>query len=48
MDEVLADEGFEVTPSLTIEPIDDILEIDPDIIIVDDHIRGTKKRIRGD
>ncbi|WP_159732537.1 response regulator [Sphingobacterium sp. 18053] len=43
MDEVLADEGFDVTPSLTTEPIEDILEIDPDIIIVDDHIRGTKK-----
>ena len=43
MDQVLEEEGFEVTASLTTEPIDKIDEIDPDIVIVDDHIKGEKK-----
>ncbi|QQT32904.1 response regulator [Sphingobacterium multivorum] len=43
MDEVLVDEGFDVIPSLTIEPIEELEAIDPDILIVDDHIKGSKK-----
>ncbi len=43
MDEVLEDEGFDVTPSLTTEPIENIEDIDPDVVIVDDHIKGDKK-----
>ncbi|AIM37059.1 hypothetical protein KO02_10395 [Sphingobacterium sp. ML3W] len=43
MDEVLTDEGFDVTSSLTTEPIDNIEKIDPDIVIVDEHIKGGKK-----
>ncbi|PQA97766.1 hypothetical protein B0A69_00025 [Chryseobacterium shigense] len=43
MDQVLEDEGFDVTSSLTTEPIEKIDEIEPDIVIVDDHIRGDKK-----
>lgn len=43
MDQVLEDEGFDVTSSLTTEPIEKIDEIEPDVVIVDDHIRGTKK-----
>ena len=43
MDEVLVDEGFDVTSSLTTEPIEKIDEIDPDVVIVDDHIMGDKK-----
>ncbi|WP_164465189.1 response regulator [Chryseobacterium lactis] len=43
MDEVLEDEGFDVTPSLTTEPIENIEEIDPDVVVVDDHIKGSKK-----
>ncbi|MDQ0593855.1 two-component system response regulator VicR [Chryseobacterium ginsenosidimutans] len=43
MDEVLKDEGFEVTASLTTEPIEKIDQIEPDIVIVDDHIKGKKK-----
>lgn len=43
MDEVLEDEGFDVTASLTTEPIDRIEEIKPDAIVVDDHIKGKKK-----
>lgn len=42
MDEVLTDEGFEVVPSLTTEPIEQLEEIDPDVVIVDDHIKGKK------
>ncbi|WP_316798268.1 two-component system response regulator [Pedobacter frigidisoli] len=42
MDQVLEEEGFEVTPSLTTEPIENIDEIDPDLVIVDDHIKGDK------
>ncbi|MNK04005.1 Transcriptional regulatory protein WalR [compost metagenome] len=43
MDEVLVDEGFDVIPSLTTEPIEELAAIDPDILIVDDHIKGRKK-----
>jgi two-component system, OmpR family, response regulator VicR len=43
MDEVLKEEGFDVTPSLTTEPIEKIEEIDPDVVIVDDHIKGKKR-----
>ncbi|UXD70686.1 response regulator [Sphingobacterium faecium] len=43
MDEVLKDEGFEVTSSLSTEPIEKIDEIDPDVVVVDEHIRGSKK-----
>lgn len=43
MDEVLVDEGFDVIPSLTTEPIEELADIDPDILIVDDHIKGSKK-----
>ncbi|GGI28601.1 response regulator [Pedobacter mendelii] len=43
MDQVLEEEGFEVTASLTIEPIDKIDEIEPDVVVIDDHIKGTKK-----
>ncbi|PWS30143.1 response regulator [Pedobacter paludis] len=43
MDQVLDEEGFDVTASLTTEPIEKIEEIEPDIVIIDDHIKGTKK-----
>ncbi|PWS29435.1 response regulator [Pedobacter yonginense] len=43
MDQVLDEEGFDVTASLTTEPIENIDEIEPDIIVIDDHIKGTKK-----
>ncbi|GAA3979828.1 hypothetical protein GCM10022246_34810 [Pedobacter ginsengiterrae] len=43
MDQVLDDEGFEVTSSLTTEPIEKIDEIEPDVVVIDDHIKGTKK-----
>jgi len=43
MDQVLEDEGFEVTASLTTEPIEKLDEIDPDVIVVDEHIKGKKK-----
>jgi DNA-binding response OmpR family regulator len=43
MEQVLEEEGFDVTPSLTTEPIDKIDEIEPDVVIVDDHIKGNKK-----
>ncbi|WP_104381797.1 two-component system response regulator [Sphingobacterium sp. HMA12] len=43
MDEVLEEEGFDVTSSLTTEPIEKIDEIDPNLVIVDEHIKGTKK-----
>ncbi|MDN5476079.1 MAG: response regulator [Chryseobacterium sp.] len=43
MDQVLEEEGFDVTSSLTTEPIEKIDEIEPDVVIVDDHIRGDKK-----
>ena len=40
MDQVLEEEGFNVTPSLTTEPIENIEEIDPDVVVIDDHIKG--------
>jgi two-component system response regulator VicR len=40
MDQVLEEEGFEVTSSLTTEPIENIDEIDPDVVVIDDHIKG--------
>jgi len=43
MDEILEDEGFDTVVSLTTEPIDRIDDIDPDLIIVDDNIKGNKK-----
>jgi CheY-like chemotaxis protein len=43
MDQVLEEEGFEVTASLTTEPIEKIDEIEPDVVIIDDHIKGSKK-----
>jgi len=43
MDQVLEEEGFDVTASLTTEPIEKIEEIDPDVVIVDDHIKGKVK-----
>lgn len=42
MDEVLTDEGFDVISSLTTEPIEKIEKIDPDIIIIDENIKGKK------
>lgn len=43
MEDILEDEGFDTVPSLTTEPIAEINDIDPDLIIVDDNIRGSKK-----
>lgn len=43
MDQVLEEEGFDVIGSLTTEPIENIDNIDPDIVIVDDHIKGAVK-----
>lgn len=43
MDQVLKEEGFDVTSSLTTEPITKIDKINPDVVIVDDHIKGDKK-----
>ncbi|MNK11787.1 Phosphate regulon transcriptional regulatory protein PhoB [compost metagenome] len=43
MDQVLEEEGFEVTASLTTEPIEKLEEIDPDVVVVDEHIKGKKK-----
>lgn len=43
MDEILEDEGFEVTSSLTAVPIEKIDKIEPDVVVVDDHIKGSKK-----
>ncbi|MCX3266443.1 response regulator [Pedobacter agri] len=43
MDQVLEEEGFDVTASLTTEPIEKIEKIEPDVVIVDDHIKGKKK-----
>lgn len=43
MNEVLVDQGFEVIASLTIEPIQEINDIQPAIIILDDNIMGDKK-----
>ena len=43
MDQVLEEEGFDVTASLTTEPIEKLDEIEPDVVVVDDHIKGKKK-----
>ncbi|MCX2429712.1 MULTISPECIES: response regulator [unclassified Pedobacter] len=43
MDQVLEEEGFDVTASLTTDPVEKIDEIDPDVVVVDDHIKGEKK-----
>lgn len=43
MDEILKDEGFEVTASLTTEPIEKIDNIEPDVVVIDDYIKGEKK-----
>lgn len=43
MDQVLEEEGFDVVGSLTTEPIKHLESIDPDIVIVDDHIKGKVK-----
>lgn len=43
MDQVLTEEGFDVTSSLTTEPIEKIDKIEPDVVIIDDHIKGNKK-----
>ncbi|MCU7616315.1 response regulator [Chryseobacterium sp. PBS4-4] len=43
MDQVLEEEGFDVTGSLTTEPIKNIENIDPDVVIIDDHIKGPVK-----
>lgn len=43
MDQVLEEEGFEVTASLTTEPIEKLDEIDPDVVVVDEHIKGKKR-----
>ncbi|MCT2561763.1 response regulator [Chryseobacterium herbae] len=43
MDQVLKEEGFDVTSSLTTEPVKKLDMIEPDIVIVDDNIKGQKK-----
>jgi two-component system response regulator VicR len=43
MDQVLDDAGFDVLGSLTTEPIENVDKIDPDVVIVDDHIKGNVK-----
>lgn len=43
MDDVRTNYGFDVTPSLTIEPIKNLASIEPDVIIVDDHVKDLKK-----
>jgi len=43
MGQVLDEEGFAVTPSLTTEPIEKIDKIEPDVVVIDDHIKGNKK-----
>ena len=43
MDDVLTFKGFEVTASLTLDPIRNIDAIEPDLRIVDDHLRESKK-----
>ena len=43
MDQVLEEEGFDVTASLTTDPVDRIDEIEPDVVIVDDYIKGDKR-----
>jgi two-component system response regulator VicR len=43
MDHILTNEGYDVTPSLTTEPIEEIEEINPDVVIVDEYIKGDKR-----
>ncbi|KQS38136.1 two-component system response regulator [Pedobacter sp. Leaf194] len=43
MDQVLDEEGFDVTASLSTDPIKNIDKIDPDVVVIDDNIKGTKK-----
>lgn len=43
MENVLDEEGFDVVSSLTAAPIANIEEIDPDVVIIDDHIKGKVK-----
>ena len=43
MDEVLTEEGYEVTPSLIAISTIEIDQIEPDVVIVDDYIKGKKK-----
>jgi len=43
MDDVLQEEGFKVTASLTTEPIEQIKKIEPDLLVVDDNLPGTRK-----
>ncbi|UKT65112.1 response regulator [Pedobacter mucosus] len=43
MDQVLVEEGFDVIASLTTDPIEKIDQIDPDLVVVDDYIKGRKK-----
>lgn len=46
MDQILSDEGYNVTSSLNPRPIDDIAEIDPDVVIVDEFIEGDKRVLK--
>lgn len=43
MDEVLVEEGFDVTSSLTTDPLKKVDKIEPDLVIIDEHIKGTVK-----
>ena len=38
MDDVLQEEGFKVTASLTTEPIEQIKKIEPDLLVVEDNL----------
>ncbi|MFF5382412.1 response regulator [Pedobacter suwonensis] len=40
MDQVLEEERFNVTSSLTTEPIKNIDKINPDVVVIDEHIKG--------
>lgn len=40
MDHILTNEGYDVTPSLTTDPIKEIEDINPDVVIVDEYIKG--------
>jgi len=43
MDHILTSEGYDVTPSLNTDPIEEIDDINPDIVIVDEYIKGDKR-----
>ncbi|MCZ4223238.1 response regulator [Pedobacter rhodius] len=43
MDQVLEEEGFDVTASLSTDPIEKIDKIEPDVVVIDDNIKGHKK-----